>query len=157
MSDPYEVKKAKIDSLVISFTSSGFKSNNRIGQSELLQILNKHNTSGPYDNILIEKIFEVLNLDSTSTIFVEDFINGFLQFEEDLRRNTEVLNIKLSQEQERYAKLAEECRRYKSEQLNSEGLCENAKVFGEITDIDIKRKLEGIKEIIIKVIYNEKS
>ena len=32
----------------------------------------------------------------------------------------------------------------------------NAKIFGEITDIDIKRKLEGIKEIIIIVIYNEK-
>ena len=28
---------------------------------------------------------------------------------------------------------------------------------GEITEIDIKRKLEGIKEIIIKIVFNEKS
>ena len=62
----------------------------------------------------------------------------------------------MNREQEIYANLVEQCRRYKSEKLNSEGLCENAKVYGEITDIDIKRKLEGIKEIIIKVIYNDK-
>ena len=92
-----------------------------------------------------------------STMFVEDFINGYLKFEEDIRRNAELFNLKLSQEKEIYAKLAEQSRRYKEEQLNAEGLCENAKVYGEITDIDIKKKLEGIKEIIIKVIYNDKS
>jgi hypothetical protein len=123
----------------------------------LLQFLNKRTSSGNFDNKLSEKLFEVINLDGTSTIFVEDFVNGFLNFEEDIRRNIELLNIKLNQEQERYAQLVEELKKYKTEQLNSEGLCENAKVFGEITDIDIKRKLEGIKEIIIKVIYNEKS
>ena len=157
MSDSYELKKAKIDSLVMGFTTSGFKSNNRINQEELLQFLNKRTSSGNFDNKLLGKLFEVVNLESTSTIFVEDFVNGFLQFEEDIRRNIELLNIKISQEQERYSQLVAELKRYKSEQLNSEGFCENAKVFGEITDIDIKSKLEGIKEIIIKVIYNEKS
>ena len=157
MSEPNEIKKAKIDSLVMGFTSSGYKSSNRIGQSELLQFLNKRTSSGRFDNILAEKLFQVLNLDHMSTMFVEDFINGYLQFEEDIRRNAEIFNLKLNQEQEIYAKLAEQCRRYKSEQLNAEGLCENAKVYGEITDIDIKKKLEGIKEIIIKVIYNDKS
>jgi hypothetical protein len=157
MTDSYEIKKAKIDSLVRGFTNSGFKSKNRINQEELLQFLNKRTSSGNFDNKLSEKLFEVINLDGTSTIFVEDFVNGFLNFEEDIRRNIELLNIKLNQEQERYAQLVEELKKYKTEQLNSEGLCENAKVFGEITDIDIKRKLEGIKEIIIKVIYNEKS
>jgi hypothetical protein len=157
MTDSYEIKKAKIDSLVRGFTNSGFKSKNRINQEELLQFLNKRTSSGNFDNKLSEKLFEVINLDGTSTIFVEDFVNGFLNFEEDIRRNIELLNIKLNQEQERYAQLIEELKKYKTEQLNSEGLCENAKVFGEITDIDIKRKLEGIKEIIIKVIYNEKS
>ena len=157
MSEPYEIKKAKIDSLVGGFTSSGYKASNRIGQTELLQFLNKRTSSGRFDSILAEKLFQVLNLDQISTMYVEDFINGYLQFEEDIRRNAEIFNLKLNQEQEIYAKLAEQCRRYKSEQLNSEGLCENAKVYGEITDIDIKRKLEGIKEIIIKVIYNDKS
>ena len=156
MSDPYEIKKAKINSLVMAFTNSGYKSSNRIGQMELLQFLSKFTSSGNFDHLLADKLFQVLNLDHMSTMSVEDFINGYLQFEDDLRRNAEIFNIKLNQEQEIYANLVEQCRRYKSEKLNSEGLCENAKVYGEITDIDIKRKLEGIKEIIIKVIYNDK-
>ena len=156
MSDPYELKKAKINSLVMAFTNSGYKSSNRIGQIELLQFLSKLTNTGNFDNILADKLFQVLNLDSTSTMSVEDFINGYLQFEDDLRRNAEIFHIKLKREQEIYDNLVEQCRRYKSEKLNAEGLCENAKVYGEITDIDIKRKLEVIKEIIIKIIYNEK-
>ena len=170
MSDSYEIKKAKIDSLVTGFTNDGYKSTNRIGQRELLEFLNKRTSTGLFDQILSEKLFQVLNLDHMSTLSVEEFINGFLQFEEDIKRNAELFNMKLNQEQEIYANLEEQCRRYKSEKLlveqcrkykseklNSEGLCENAKVYGEITDIDIKKKLEGIKEIIIKLIYNEKS
>ena len=156
MSDPYEIKKAKINSLVMAFTNSGYKSSNRIGQIELLQFLSKLTNSGNFDHALAGKLFQVLDLDHMSTMSVEDFINGYLQFEEDLRKNTEIFNMRLKQEQEIYANLVEQCRRYKSEKLNSEGLCEEAKVYGEITDIDIKRKLEGIKEIIIKVIYNDK-
>ena len=157
MSDSYEIKKAKIDSLVTGFTNDGYKSTNRIGQRELLEFLNKRTSTGLFDQLLSEKLFQVLNLDHMSTLSVEEFINGFLQFEEDIKRNAELFNMKLNQEQEIYANLEEQCRRYKSEKLNSEGLCENAKVYGEITDIDIKKKLEGIKEIIIKLIYNEKS
>ena len=157
MSESFEIKKAKIDSLVTGFTNSGYKSSNRIGQSELLQFLNRRSSSGRFDEIISEKLFQVLNLDSMSTISVEDFINGYLQFEEDIRKNAEYFNVKLTKEQEIYAKLAEECKKYKEEKLNEEGLCENAKIYGEITEIDIKRKLEGIKEIIIKVMYNENS
>ena len=157
MSESFEIKKAKIDSLVTGFTNSGYKSSNRIGQSELLQFLNRRSSSGRFDEIISEKLFQVLNLDSMSTISVEDFINGYLQFEEDIRKNAEYFNVKLTKEQEIYAKLAEECKKYKEEKLNEEGLCENAKIYGEITEIDIKRKLEGIKEIIIKVVYNENS
>ena len=157
MSEQLEIKKAKIDALVNGFTNLGYRSTNRIGQTELLHFLNKRSSNGHFDQTLSDKLFQVLNLDHMSTMFVEDFINGFLQFEEDIRRNSELFNIKLNQEQEIYANLVEQCRRYKAEKLNSEGMCENAKVYGEITDIDIKRKLEGIKEIIIKVIYNEKS
>ena len=157
MSESYEIKKAKIDSLVMGFSNDGYKSNNRIGQKELLEFLNKRASNNLFDSALSDKLFQVLGLDNTSTISIEDFINGFLQFEDDLRKNAEMLNMKLNQEEEIYANLSEQCRRYKTEKLNEEGLCENAKVYGEITDIDIKRKLEGIKEIILKLIYNEET
>ena len=157
MSEPYEIKKTKIDSLVIGFTNDGYKSNNRIGQKELLEFLDKRASTGHFDPVLSEKLFHVLSLDNESTISVEDFINGYLQFEEDIKRNAELFILKLNQEQEIYANLVEQCQRYKDEKMNSEGLCEDSRVYGEITDIDIKKKLEGIKEIILKIIYNENS
>ena len=157
MSESLEIKKAKIDSLVADFTNSGFKSGDRVGQTELIQFLNRRSSTGRFDPIILEKLFQVLSLDPMNTLSVEEFINGFLQFEEEIRKNAELFSIKLQKEEEIYAQVSEEFRRYKEEKLNAEGLSEDAKVYGEITEIDIKRKLEGIKEIIIKVIFNEKN
>ena len=157
MSESLEIKKAKIDSLVAGFINSGLKSGDRVGQTELIQFLNRRSSSGKFDPVISEKLFQVISLDAMNTLSVSEFINGFLQFEEEIRKNAELFAIKLAKEEEIYAQLSEEFRKYKEEKLNAEGLCEDAKVYGEITEIDIKRKLEGIKEIIIKVVFNEKS
>ena len=156
MSDPIEINKIKLNALTNFFTDLGYKTSTKIGQNEFRVFLNKKSSTGRFDPILTEKLFEVLNLDSMSTMPIEDFIYGFLQFEEDIQKNAESFNIKLAQEQEIYNKIVKQCRDYQSEKLNAEGFCENAKIYGEITDIDIKQKLEGIKEIIIIVFYNEK-
>ena len=157
MSESLEIQKAKIDSLVAGFTNSGYKSGSRIGQTELVQFLNRRSSTGRFDPIISDKLFQVMNLESTSTLSVEEFINGFLQFEEELRKNAESFSIKLAKEEEIFAQIDDEFRRYREEHLNEEGLSDTAKISGEITEIDIKRKLEGIKEIIIKVVFNEKS
>ena len=157
MSESLEIKKAKIDSLVAGFTNSGYKSGSRVGQAELIQFLNRRSNTGRFDPIISEKLFQVLSLEATNTLSVEEFINGFLQFEEELRKNAESFSIKLAKEEEIFAQIDEEFRRYREEHLNAEGLSDTAKISGEITDIDIKRKLEGIKEIIIKVVFNDKS
>ena len=122
-----------------------------------MEYLTRRTSSGYFDPGLAEKLFQVLSLENNSSISVEEFINGFLQFDEDLRKNADFLRAKLNQEQEKYSNLVEQCKLYKSEKLNLKGMSENAKVYGEITDINVKRKLEGIKEIIIKVIYKDKS
>ena len=157
MSESLEIQKAKIDSLVAGFTNSGYKSGSRIGQTELVQFLNRRSSTGRFDPIISDKLFQVMNLESTSTLSVEEFINGFLQFEEELRKNAESFSIILAKEEEIFAQIDDEFRRYREEHLNEEGLSDTAKISGEITEIDIKRKLEGIKEIIIKVVFNEKS
>jgi hypothetical protein len=151
-----EIKKAKIDSLVAGFFKSGYKSTSNINQSELIQFLNRRSSSGKFDPIISGKLFEVLSLDAMSTITVEEFINGFLQFEEEIQKNAEDFSIKLSKEEEIFSQIENDFKKYK-ESLTADGLCENAKVSGEITEIDIQKKLEGIKEIIIKIIYNEKN
>ena len=151
-----EIKKAKIDSLVAGFFKTGYKSTSNINQSELIQFLNRRSSSGKFDPIISGKLFEVLSLDTMSTITVEEFINGFLQFEEEIQKNAEDFSIKLSKEEEIFSQIENNFKKYK-ESLTADGLCENAKVSGEITEIDIQKKLEGIKEIIIKIIYNEKN
>ena len=151
-----EIKKAKIDSLVAGFFNTGYKSTSNINQSELIQFLNRRSSSGKFDPIISGKLFEVLSLDAMSTITVEEFINGFLQFEEEIQKNAEDFSIKLSKEEEIFSQIENDFKKYK-ESLTADGLCENAKVSGEITEIDIQKKLEGIKEIIIKIIYNEKN
>jgi len=157
MTESLEIQKAKIDSLVTGFTNSGYKSGNRMGQTEFIQFLDHRSSSGKFDPIISGKLFQVIGLDAMSTITVQEFINGFLQFEEELRKNAETFSMKLAREEEIYAQVNADFKKYKEEHLNAEGLCEKSKVSGEITEIDIKKKLEGIKEIIIKVVFNEKS
>ena len=77
MSEPYELKRAKIDTLFTGFTNSGYKSTNRIGQSELIQFLNKRTKLGRFNNILTEKLFQFLQLDHMSTMFV---LSSLLKF-----------------------------------------------------------------------------
>ena len=91
---------------------------------------------------------------------IEEFVEGFLIFEEEVARNAESFRIKFLKEQEIYNKILKQCEIYKrenlnAENLNAEGFCKNAKISGEITDINIKKKLEGLKEIIIIVIFNK--
>ena len=156
MSNPIEIKKIKLNTLNDLFSQLGYQTSTKLGQNEFRLFLNKQSKIGRFEPVLTEKLFEVLDLDENSTITIEEFITGFLEFEEDVKKNAELFQIKLAQEQEIYDKIVKQCNIYQSEKLNAEGFCENAKIFGEITDIDIKKKLEGIKEIIIIVIYNEK-
>ena len=145
-----EQKKAKIDSLISGFSKAGFNLDSKINEEELIKYLDNRSSTGKFEQALSFKLIQVLSLDKESSISIEDFISGFLQFEEDIKNNYEDLKQKLNEEKEIYNKLIEEMKE-KSEK------CEDAKVFGEITDIDIKRKLKGIKEIIIEVLFNDKT
>jgi len=71
-------------------------------------------------------------------------------------RNAESFRTKFLKELEIYNNLLKQVEKYRRENLNAEGFCKNAKISGEIIDINIKKKLEGFKEIIIIVIFNDK-
>ena len=145
-----ELKKAKIDSMISGFSKAGFNLDSKINEEELIKYLDSRSSTGKFEQALSFKLIQVFSLDKEESISIEDFISGFLQFEEDIKNNYEDLKQKLIEEKEVYNKLIEEMKE------NSEE-CQDAKVFGEITDIDIKRKLKGIKEIIIEVIFNDKN
>ena len=79
----------------------GYKTSTRIGQNEFRTFLNKKSSIGRFAPILMDKLFEFLNLDEMSTMPIEDFIYGFMH----IRKNAESFNIKLAQEQEIYNKI----------------------------------------------------
>ena len=156
MSEPDQIQKVKFSSLIRAFEDFGYKSSTRVGQNEFHLFLNKNSSSGYFDNLLCDKLFEIINLDNKSSLSIQEFVEGFLIFEEQVARNAESFRIKFLKEQEIYNKIFKQCELYKSQNLNAEGFCKNAKISGEITDIDIKKKLDGLKEIIILVIFNDK-
>ena len=156
MSEPDQIQKVKFSSLIRAFEDFGYKSPTRVGQNEFRLFLNKKSSSGYFDNLLCDKLFEIINLDNKSSLSIQEFVEGFLIFEEQVARNAESFRIKFLKEQEIYNKIFKQCELYKSQNLNAEGFCKNAKISGEITDIDIKKKLDGLKEIIILVIFNDK-
>ena len=145
-----DLKKEKIDSMISGFSQAGFNLDSKITEEELIKYLDSRSSTGKFEQALSFKLIQVFGLDKEESISIEDFISGFLQFEEDIKNNYEDLKKKLIEEKEEYNKLIEEMKQ------NSEK-CQDAKVFGEITDIDIRRKLKGIKEIIIEVVFNDKN
>ena len=145
-----DLKKEKIDSMISGFSQAGFNLDSKITEEELIKYLDSRSSTGKFEQALSFKLIQVFGLDKEESISIEDFISGFLQFEEDIKNNYEDLKQKLIEEKEEYNKLIEEMKQ------NSEK-CQDAKVFGEITDIDIRRKLKGIKEIIIEVVFNDKN
>ena len=155
MSESKDIQNAKFSSLLHSFEDLGYKSSTRIGPKEFRLFLNKRTSSGNFDNLLCDKLFEILNINDMSPISIQEFVEGFLIFEEEVARNAESFRIKFLKEQEIYNKILKQCEIYRRENLNAEGFCKNAKISGEITDINIKKKLEGLKEIIIIVIFNK--
>ena len=156
MAESNQIQKIKFSSLIRAFEDFGYKAQTRVGQSEFRLFLNKKSSSGNFDSQLGNKLFEILNIDNRSAIPIQEFVEGFLLFEEEVARNAESFRIKFLKEQEIYNKILKQCELYKAQNLNAEGFCKNAKISGEITDINIKKKLDGLKEIIIVVIFNNK-
>jgi len=150
------MQKAKYNSLKNAFINSGLTPSKNLDQNEYRLFLNNRSPSGYFDSILCDKLFQFLSLNENDTIPVSEFIQGFLLFEEDIKKSYQSTRIKLAKEQQIYNKILRQCVIHKSEVLNEEGFAENAKIYGEIKDIDIKHKLKGIKEIVILVIFNDK-
>ena len=151
-----ERSKGKIESLISAFNELGWNNQKEMTKDEMLHFLNTFaGNNKEFDATLAEKLFNVLDVDNTNKIVVEEFIKGYLQFENDLKKNQEEFSNKLQSEQINYNNLEEQCRLYKDEKLNSEGFCENSKISIEINNIEFKNKVENFGKIIIELIYNE--
>ena len=152
-------KRGKIESLYKAFSDLNWDNQKNLTSEEIIYFLDLNSEGGKFDPILSEKLLKFLGLENQNTITVEDFIQSYMQFDSDLQKSKEEFNNKLLTRQNSLNNLEEQCNKYKNEQLDSEGLCENAKLSIEIIDIDIKADLSDINvdKIIIEILYNNET
>lgn len=148
-------KKNQKPSILSKFCSYlGWNNQKEIDQNEIQLFLNKFSKDGQFDNNLSSQLFQYIGIEEDTKITVEEFINSYIQFEEELNKNVLEIKKKISDEQNSLNSYQEQCYKFKDEKLNSEGFSENAKISIEITDIEIKQILENINEIILYLVYN---
>ena len=153
MEEMDSMAQQKGDMLLKQFNNMGLDLDYELSQEEILSFLDKNSKSG-FDENLSSKLFQVLGLEDSKKITVEEFISYYIQFEEDLLQNNFELKNKIIAEQNYLNLYQEEAHKYKDEKLNSEGFSENAKLNVEITDIEIKKNLTDVDKIYLELMYN---
>ena len=148
------IAQQKGDILLKKFEDMGWDLEHELSQEEILSFLNKNSKFG-FDQNLSTKLFQVLGLEDSKKITVEEFISYYIQFEDDLQQNNIELRNKIINEQNNLILYQEEAHKYKEEKLNKEGFCENAKLNVEITDIEIKKNLTDVNKVYLYLIYNK--
>lgn len=150
-----EIKNIKFNILSKAFSELGWNIQKEIGQDEIIYFLNQRAKDGRFDINILNKLFEVIGIEEYNKITVEEFINAYIQLEEDLNQNSIEFKKRMLEEQNSYDLYQEQCYKYKNEKLNSDGFSENAKLSMEITDIEIKKKLRNVNDVILYLIYNK--
>ena len=141
--------------LLKNLSNYGYTSENLISQSELKLFLALKSPEKIFDLNLSAKLFEFLNLTESSTITISQFISGFIQFDKEIKKIKEEINEEYLKEKEIYDNMLAICEKYKNEKLNEEGFSENAKLSGEIVDLNFNLDLKEMQEIIVQIIYGE--
>ncbi len=151
-----DAKRGKMESLYKAFNDLNWDNQKNLTADDIQYFLDSNSHQGKFDPVLLEKLLSFLGLDNSNTITVEDFIRYYMQFDSDLQKSKEEFKNKLLTRQNSLNNYEEQCNKYKDEELDSEGLCENAKLTIEICDIDIKMELEDLKivRILIEILYN---
>jgi hypothetical protein len=107
-----DIQRIKYSSLIKAFQNFGFQLSKRLSQNEIRLFLNGNSSSEYFDPNLCTKLFHFLNFNENSTISIPEFIQGFLAFENSIKRNEETSRIKLAREREIYNNILKQCIAY---------------------------------------------
>ena len=152
-----EVYQHKYKQLLKELSGYGYSESNKISKNEIILFLDLRSPKKKFDPNLSTQLLKILDIDEKKIISIEQFINGFFEFEKEINNNYESLKSEYLHQNDKYLNLITQCKRYQNEVLNNEGFSEDGKLFGKIIDINLKKKLEGVKEIIIKIIFGEQN
>ena len=140
------------DILLNELSEYGYTEENLISQNEANLFFTRKLKK---ENNLSQKLFSFLNLTEYNTITISKFISSIFQLEEELKKEKEKLNEEFLEQKKIYDEIINMYKRYQTEKLNEEGFSENAKLSGEILETNFNIDLEGIHEVIIKIIFGE--
>lgn len=148
--------RQKFDCLINGFNKNNINLQTPLSKYHIENYLNKRATSkNQFNPVLLNKLLEQLNLnEDNKTVTLEYFVKYFVQFESDLNSQINNFTDIYNKTKEEYNKINKECQKYKNEKINEEGFCDNAKISIIIENIDLKNKIEGIKNLFIKIVYN---
>ena len=132
-----ELQQKKLEALMNAFAELDMDLNKELSKEEILDFLDKR-CQKQFDRTLANRLFEILDLNNNNSISVEEFMKGYLNFENDIKKNAEELNQKLSKEKINYNAIDNECKKYQQEKLNEEGLSEKALITVNIDDVEMK-------------------
>ena len=154
LNEEESTNEAKTGLLLKEFSEYGYNKTNKISQNEILLFLDLRSPEKKFDPILTEKLLNNINIDPKKIISIEEFIQKFIKFDEDIKKEAKKMNSQYMNKKEIYKKILDNCEKYKSEKINEEGFCQEAKLIGEIFDMILTTKLVDIQEIILKIIYS---
>ena len=131
----------KIRLILKEFSEYGYDKTNKISQNEILLFLDLHSQDKKFDPILTEKLLNNININPSKIISIEEFIQKFLKFDEYIRKETKKMFPQYMNKKEKYKNILDNCEKYKFEKTNEEGFSDNAKLIGEIKDINLLAKI----------------
>lgn len=151
-----EHSKKRVEALAQAFLKMKKPLNATVSQQELYTFFDER-TENPhgFNRKLLQKLFDQINLKEYNTVTVEDFIRGYVQFEHNIKTNLNELYKQLLSQQEQQNKIVRDFDFYKNNQLNDEGIAANAKITVTITEVNMQKKLDDIKLILVTIKYNE--
>ena len=88
-----EIKHQKTTMLSKAFSDLAWSNDKEIGQNEIIYFLNKKSKDGKFDNTLLNKLFQYIGIEEDTKITVGEFINLYIQFEEELNQNCLFLKL----------------------------------------------------------------
>ena len=154
LEDEESQKEYKSILLLKALREYGYNKANKISQNELLLFLDLRSSNPKFDSYLSEKLLNTLNINERTQISIEYFISKFIEFDEEIRKDSKKIKSEYMTLKESYNYILQQCEKYKTEKLNEEGFSQEGKLTGEVIDINLKAKLEGIQEIILKIEYS---
>ena len=151
-----DARRGKMESLYKAFNDLNWDKQKNLSADDIKYFLNINSENNKFDPVLADKLLNFLGIDNSNSITVEEFITYYMKFDSDLQNGKDELNNKLLSKKNSLSNLEEQCNKYKNEQLDSEGLCENAKLTIEISDMDIRMDFgdKNIAKIVIEILYN---